>query len=77
MKRRRRRKPAVNARALALAYLGVSDANEVRLRHVIARHIDRVLEAADGNRSVTAQLLGIDRRTMQRHANRRSKLPLP
>jgi transcriptional regulator with GAF, ATPase, and Fis domain len=36
------------------------------LRRVERRHIERVLRMTDGNKSTAAQLLGLDRRTLQR-----------
>jgi transcriptional regulator with PAS, ATPase and Fis domain len=36
------------------------------LRSVERRHIERVLRMTDGNKSTAAQLLGLDRRTLQR-----------
>ena len=38
----------------------------LELAAVERRHIARVLRMADGNKSQAAQLLGIDRRTLQR-----------
>ena len=38
----------------------------LELAAIEQRHIDRVLRMADGNKSQAAQLLGIDRRTLQR-----------
>ena len=62
-----RRRRQVNAE-LALAFLGARSADEVRLTKVVDRHVKHVLDAADGNLSVAAELLGVNRRTMQRHA---------
>jgi ActR/RegA family two-component response regulator len=58
---------------LALAFLGARSAQDVRMRHVVAEHIARVLDATNGNLSLTAQLLGVNRRTMQRYARRRRR----
>jgi two-component system response regulator HydG len=38
----------------------------VALEEVEKRYILRVLEAAQGNRSVAARILGLDRKTLQR-----------
>jgi ActR/RegA family two-component response regulator len=71
MRRNRSTKRPANAHDLALAYLGVSSVDDVRMQRVIERHIARVLEAADGNLSLAAELLGVNRRTMQRDVRRR------
>lgn len=65
VKRKRRRKRTAHARDLALAILGASNATDVVLRQVIARHIAVVLDAADGNLSLTADLLGMHRRSLR------------
>ena len=70
MKRRTRKG---RGRALALAYLGGPRPTEIRLKHVVDQHIKRVLAATDGNLSVAAELLGINRRSLQRHARRKRK----
>jgi DNA-binding NtrC family response regulator len=45
----------------------VSDASELSmLSEVEARHIERVLEATNGNRTLAAKILGIDRKTLWR-----------
>jgi DNA-binding NtrC family response regulator len=45
----------------------VSDASELATLDVIeARHIERVLEATRGNRTMAARILGIDRKTLWR-----------
>jgi ActR/RegA family two-component response regulator len=62
---------AAQARNLALAFLGAANAADVRLDAVIDQQIARVLEAADGSISVTADLLGMHRRSLQRHLRRR------
>ncbi|HVS02943.1 MAG TPA: sigma 54-interacting transcriptional regulator, partial [Thermoanaerobaculia bacterium] len=36
------------------------------LATITSRHIERVLELADGNKSAAARMLGVDRRTLQR-----------
>lgn len=56
---------------LALAYLGAQHAGEVRLRNVIDQHIDRVIAASDDNVSAAAKLLGMHRRSLQRHLRRK------
>jgi len=50
----------------------VTELDDVSMRSIVDRHIVRVLDAADGNLSVAADLLGINRRTMQRYARRRA-----
>lgn len=60
-------------RALALAYLGVGSVDEVRLDHVIDEHVERVLAASDQNLSLTADLLGMHRRSLQRYVRRKQK----
>jgi ActR/RegA family two-component response regulator len=80
MKRRPNRKRADDARDLALAIFGATNADDVRMQRVIDRHIARVLDAADGNLSLAADLLGMHRRSLQRYerrkrpARRRSKM---
>jgi ActR/RegA family two-component response regulator len=54
------------SRDLALAFLGAHDVTEVRMAGILDRHIKRVLEATDDNLSLAAELLGVNRRTMQR-----------
>jgi ActR/RegA family two-component response regulator len=56
---------------MALAILGATSADEVRLKHVVEQHIKRVLGAADENLSLAAKLLGMHRRSLQRHALRK------
>lgn len=56
---------------MALAFLGATSADEVRLKHVVEQHIKRVLGAADENLSLAAKLLGMHRRSLQRHALRK------
>jgi ActR/RegA family two-component response regulator len=65
----RRRTPA--AFNLALAFLGAPNVDDVRLKRIIDRHIDRVLGATDGNLSLAADLLGMHRRSLQRYQRRR------
>jgi ActR/RegA family two-component response regulator len=71
MKQRPRRKRAAQAHDLALAFLGGHDATTVRVQGVIDRHTARVLDAADGNVSLTADLLGMHRRSLQRYVRRK------
>jgi ActR/RegA family two-component response regulator len=59
---------------LALAYLGVQHAGEVRLKNVIDEHIARVIAASDDNVSAAAKLLGMHRRSLQRHLRRRERV---
>jgi ActR/RegA family two-component response regulator len=73
MKRHPRRKRAAQARDLALANLGATNAADVQLDRRIDAHITRVLSAADGNLSLTADLLGVNRRTMQRYTKRKAR----
>jgi ActR/RegA family two-component response regulator len=68
---RSRRSRSDEARELALAFLGANNATDVHLAVVIDRHIARVLDAADGNLSLTADLLSMHRRTLQRYARRK------
>ena len=42
------------------------DAELHDLETVVRRHIHRVLQASDGNKSTAARILGVDRRTLQR-----------
>ena len=60
-------------RELALAYLGAVTADAVRLRSVVAAHIERVLAASDHNLSLAAELLGMNRRSLQRYARRKQE----
>lgn len=69
----RRRLSREASRDLALAFLGAHDATEVRLAGLIERDTRRVLDAADHNLSLAAELLGVNRRTMQRYARRRGR----
>lgn len=71
MKRRPRGQRRARDRELALAYLGIRSAAEIQLDRVIDEHIERVLDAADGNLSLAADLLGMHRRSLQRYARRR------
>lgn len=57
-------------RALALAILGVRFTSEVRLANVASDHVDRVMDATDGNLSLAAEMLGINRRSLQRRRQR-------
>jgi ActR/RegA family two-component response regulator len=61
---------AAQARGLALAQLCALSERDVNLARVVADHIARVLDAADGNLSLAAELLGVNRRTMQRYKRR-------
>lgn len=65
------RKRARNGGDLALAYLGATNAAEIRLTRVVDQHIARVLDAADDNLSLAADLLGMHRRSLQRYMRRR------
>ena len=51
--------------------LGASNAEEVRLKYIVEQHIKRVLTATDENLSLAAKLLGMHRRSLQRHALRK------
>ena len=66
-----RSKRAAHARDLALAYLGATNAADVYVKGVTERHIARVVDAADNNLSLAAKLLGMHRRSLQRHALRK------
>ena len=59
-----------DARELALAFLGVAHPAELHLERIVDDHIARVLEAADGSVSLAATILGVNRRTLQRHRAR-------
>jgi ActR/RegA family two-component response regulator len=72
MKRRpRRRKRADQARDLALAIFGATNAADVRMQSVIDQHSARVIDAADGDLSLAAKLLGMHRRSLQRIERRK------
>ena len=60
-------------RELALAYLAVASVDEVRLDRVVDEHIRRVLTATDQNLSLTADLLGMHRRSLQRYVRRKQQ----
>ena len=64
------RRRALRARDLGLAFLEATSAADVALQKRIDGHIARVLDAADGNLSLAAELLGVNRRTMQRYKRR-------
>ena len=49
---------------------GAETAAIPELKSLVEEHIHRALRATDGNRSAAAKLLGIDRRTLQRHMKR-------
>lgn len=46
---------------------------DLRVRTVVAEHIERVLAAADGNMAAAADALGINRRSLQRRARRQAR----
>jgi ActR/RegA family two-component response regulator len=73
MRVRSSRGRAEQARDLALAYLGVASADEVLLKRVVDAHIRRVLGATDDNLSLAARLLGMNRRSLQRHGFRKRR----
>lgn len=68
-----RQKRREHDRELALAYLAVASVDEVRLDRVVDEHIKRVLTAADQNLSLTADLLGMHRRSLQRYVRRKQQ----
>ncbi len=68
-----RQKRREHDRELAIAYLGVGSVDEVRLDRVIDEHIERVLAASDQNLSLTADLLGMHRRSLQRYVRRKQR----
>jgi transcriptional regulator with GAF, ATPase, and Fis domain len=70
--KRRSRQTREQSRELALAFLGAVVGDEVRLRSVVSAHIERVLEASDHNLSLAAELLGMNRRSLQRYARRKA-----
>jgi len=71
--KRRPRQSREEHRELALAYLGAVNADDVRLRSVVAAHIESVLAASDHNLSLAADLLGMNRRSLQRYARRKQE----
>jgi ActR/RegA family two-component response regulator len=73
MKTGHRPKRAAYARDLALAFLGATNATDIRLQVVIDRHMTRVLDASDGNLSLAAKLLGMHRRSLQRYKRKRGQ----
>lgn len=68
-----RHKRREHDRELALAYLAVGNVDEVRLDRIIDEHIKRVLTATDQNLSLTADLLGMHRRSLQRYVRRKQQ----
>lgn len=58
---------------MALSRLGVSSAEELSAVHVTREHISRVMTASEGNLSMTAKLLGMHRRSLQRLLSRESR----
>lgn len=73
VKSRSKKRRRDHARDLALAYLGAPSVDELPMQRVIDRHIARVLDAADGNLSLAADLLGMHRRSLQRYMRRRKR----
>jgi ActR/RegA family two-component response regulator len=71
MNRRPRQERSEQARDLALAIFGATSLADTRLQTAIDRHIARVLDAADGNLSLAAKLLGMHRRSLQRYERRK------
>jgi ActR/RegA family two-component response regulator len=70
MKRRPRSESAQFRRDFALAHLGGPSPDEIWLDRVVDEHIKRVVVAADGILSLAAELLGVNRRMLQRYARR-------
>jgi ActR/RegA family two-component response regulator len=66
------RRSRADARSLALAYLGVQSIADVRLARVVNSHVERVIDAADGNLTVAAELLDVNRRSLQRRNRRQA-----
>lgn len=66
-----RQRRSANSRDLALAYLGMPDLADIRLKQVIDDHVARVLAATDENLSLAAELLGMHRRSLQRYVRRK------
>jgi ActR/RegA family two-component response regulator len=58
---------------LALASLGETDRSAIRLDNIVDQHLRRVLDACDGNRSIAARLLGINRKTLARKLSTRRR----
>lgn len=63
--------PVVEAHAIrdGLRAAGV----DLRIKPVIAAHVDMVLGLVDGNKMVAADLLGMHRRSLQRYVGRQTK----
>ncbi len=70
MSSRRKSNVRLAAMNIAVASLGISNVTEARLDKVEVKHIRKVLDAADGNISLAARLLGLPRRTLQRKLKR-------
>lgn len=60
---------------LTLALLGATNAETVRMKNVVRMHVKRVMDAADGNLSVAAEVLGMHRRSLQRYLRRLERKP--
>ena len=70
---RARQKRREHDRELALAYLAVGSIDEIRLDRIIEEHVRKVLAATDQNLSLTAELLGMHRRSLQRYVRRQEQ----
>lgn len=70
---RARQKRREHDRELALAYLAVGSIDEIRLDRIIEEHVEKVLGATDQNLSLTAELLGMHRRSLQRYVRRQEQ----
>jgi ActR/RegA family two-component response regulator len=63
-------------RNTAVLRFGAADAKELQLQAAIADHVARVLAACSGSISLSAVLLGIPRRTLQRMLARGLRTPI-
>jgi two-component system response regulator AtoC len=66
-----------NYRSSDLAIAGVDDHEVLSMDEVERRYITRVLKQLDGNKTMAAELLGLDRRTLYRKLERWGATPEP
>jgi ActR/RegA family two-component response regulator len=59
----------------ALRRFGAKHLRDLRLRAVLDAHIQRVIQACDGNISLAAKLLGVHRRSLQRRLGASKQRP--
>ena len=62
--------PASASKANGHAQAAMGSDDEMDLEHVIHKHVRRVLERTEGNKSETARLLGISRSRLQRYLDK-------